>query len=241
MNMSDTKFPLIIAHRGASVEAHDNSMKAFDLAVKQKADMIELDTHLTKDGHFIVFHEDTIPYKESRLVISETNLGTIQKFKLPNGDPIPLLEDVLKQFLAKIRFNIELKCDVTKEQFHALLNEVGGDNSRILVSSFIHEPIVNLKEKSLGYELAYLYIFPIYQNKSVALNDFIDAMNPFYGFLTKKAVKFYHKQGKKVYPWIINDEKQIRKLVRKRVDGIITDLPKITREIVTSEIKKMNG
>ncbi len=239
--MSESKFPLIIAHRGASAEEHANSMKAFDLAVKQKADMIELDTHLTKDGYFIVFHDDSIPYKESRLVISETNLETIQKFKLPNGESIPLLEDVLKQFLSKIKFNIELKCDVTKEQFHSVLNEVGGDNSRILISSFLHEPIVNLKEKSLGYELAYLYIFPIYQNKSVALNEFIDAMNPFYRFLKKKAVNFYHKKGKKVYPWTINDEKQIRKLVRKQVDGIITDLPKNTREIVSSEIKEMNN
>jgi glycerophosphoryl diester phosphodiesterase len=239
--MTDSKFPLIIAHRGASAEEHANSMKSFELAVEHKADMIELDTHLTKDGHFIVFHDDAIPYKDSRLVIADTKLETIQKFNLPNGDPIPLLEDVLKKLLSKIRFNIELKCDVTKEQFHSLLNDVGGDNSRILVSSFLHEPIVNLKEKSLGYELAYLYIFPIYQNKSVALNDFIDAMNPFYRFLKKKAVKFFHEQGKKVYPWTINDEKQIRKLVRKQVDGIITDIPKTARKIVESEIQSLNS
>ncbi|MCE7738183.1 MAG: glycerophosphodiester phosphodiesterase [Candidatus Heimdallarchaeota archaeon] len=233
--------PLIIAHRGASIKEHENSIKAFELAVKQKADMIELDAHLTRDGYFVVFHNDTIPYKDNNIVIAESNLETIQKFKLPNGEPIPLLEDVLKQFLSKIKFNIELKCDVTKEQFDSLLNEVGGDNSRILVSSFLHEPIVNLKNSTLGYELAYLYIFPIYQNKSVALNDFIDAMNPFYRFLTKRAVNFYHKQGKKVFPWTINDEKQIRKLVRRNVDGIITDLPKQTREIISSELEKLNS
>lgn len=239
--MVEYNTPLIIAHRGASIEEHENSIKAFDLAVKQKADMIELDAHLTKDGYFVVLHNDTIPFKDHNIIIAQSNLETILKFKLPDGDSIPLLEDVLKQFLLKIRFNIELKCDVTKEQFDSLLNEVGGDNSRILVSSFLHEPIVNLKDETLGYELAYLYIFPMYQNKSVALNDFIDAMNPYYKFLTKKAVNFYHKQGKKVYPWTINDEKQIRKLVRKNVDGIITDLPKQTREIISSELEKLNS
>ena len=239
--MVEYNTPLIIAHRGASIEEHENSIKAFDLAVKQKADMIELDAHLTKDGYFVVLHNDTIPFKDHNIIIAQSNLETILKFKLPDGDSIPLLEDVLKQFLLKIRFNIELKCDVTKEQFDSLLNEVGGDNSRILVSSFLHEPIVNLKDETLGYELAYLYIFPMYQNKSVALNDFIDAMNPYYKFLTKKAVNFYHKQGKKVYPWIINDEKQIRKLVRKNVDGIITDLPKQPREIISLELENLTG
>ncbi|MHA1447513.1 MAG: glycerophosphodiester phosphodiesterase, partial [Candidatus Heimdallarchaeaceae archaeon] len=65
-------------------------------------------------------------------------------------------------------------------------------------------------------------------------------MNPFYRFLTKKTVNFYHKQGKKVFPWTINDEKQIRKLVRRNVDGIITDLPKQTREIISLELEKLN-
>ena len=236
--MIDSKFPLVIAHRGASNDEHPNSMKAFEEAVKQKADMIELDTHLTKDGYFIVFHDDSIPYKENRAVISQTSLDTIKKFKLPNGEPVPLLKDVLKKFLPKIKFNVELKCNVTKEQFDSLLNEVGEDNSKILVSSFLYEPIVNLKDSNIGYELAYLYLFPMNHNKSVALNDFIYAMNPFYRFVTKKTVKFYHEKNKKVYPWTVNDEKQIRKLVRKDVDGIITDNPRITREIISSELQK---
>ena len=46
--------PLVIAHRGSSAEAYGNSMEAFNLAVLQKADMIELDTQLTSDGNFIM-------------------------------------------------------------------------------------------------------------------------------------------------------------------------------------------
>ena len=91
-----------------------------------------------------------------------------------------------------------------------------------------------MKETKLEYNLAYLYIFPTFENKSVARNDFIAAMNPFARFTKKKAVKFYHSLGKKVYPWTVDDEKTIKRLVSINVDGIITNRPKETREIINS-------
>ncbi len=60
--------PLIIAHRGASDEAYENSFSAFNLAVEQGADMIELDTHLTKDGFFVVHHDPKIKYKNQSYI-----------------------------------------------------------------------------------------------------------------------------------------------------------------------------
>ena len=104
--MSDKVSPIIIAHRGASRDGYENSMEAFQLAVDQKADMIELDIHLTKDNHFIVFHDDTIRVGNQVLPIKATTLEKIQKVRLPNDEPIPLLEDVLTKFHEKIRFNI---------------------------------------------------------------------------------------------------------------------------------------
>ena len=70
--MSDHNSPIVIAHRGASEDAYQNSMKAFELAVQQKADMIELDTHLTIDGTFIVHHDPIIKFEEFEYVIAET-------------------------------------------------------------------------------------------------------------------------------------------------------------------------
>ena len=69
-------YPLIIAHRGASKEAFENSFESFQLAIEQKADMIELDTHLTNDGYFIVHHDADIKYKNKSYVISKTRVET---------------------------------------------------------------------------------------------------------------------------------------------------------------------
>ncbi len=68
--MIEKTSPLIIAHRGSSEEAYENSMDAFSLAVSQKADMIELDTHLTSDGIFIVHHNKRIVYENKKYLIN---------------------------------------------------------------------------------------------------------------------------------------------------------------------------
>ncbi len=234
--MSDKNSPLVIAHRGASKDGYENSMEAFQLAVDQKADMIELDAHLTKDNHFIVFHNDNLRYDGKQYPINLTTLEKIQSFRLPNDEPIPLLKDVLEKFHKSINFNIELKCDVKRAQFDNLLTEVGINTSKTVVSSFIHEVHIELKETKLDYNLAYLFIFPSIHNKSVARNEFIAAMNPFARFTKKKAVKFYHSLGKKVYPWTVDDEKTIKRLVSYNIDGIITNRPKEAREIIESII-----
>jgi len=232
--MSEKTSPLIIAHRGASHDGYENSMEAYQLAVDQEADMIELDTHLTKDNHFVVFHDDTIKLQNVSYPIKDTTLEKIQKIRLPNDEPIPLLKDVLEKFHKSIRFNIEIKCDLKLDHFDSLLKDVGINSAELVVSSFLHEVHMELKETALEYQLAYLYVFPSYNNKSVARNDFIAAMNPFAGFTKKKAVKFFHSLGKQVYPWTVDDVKTIKRLMSYNVDGIITNKPKETREIVDS-------
>ena len=107
--MTDAYYPFIIAHRGSSIDAYENSSSAFNLAVKQKADMIELDAHLTQDGHFIIYHDSVIKLQGENYVIANTKLEKIQKLSLPNGESIPLLEEVLKRLLPSIQFNVEIK------------------------------------------------------------------------------------------------------------------------------------
>ncbi|MHA1464089.1 MAG: glycerophosphodiester phosphodiesterase [Candidatus Heimdallarchaeaceae archaeon] len=230
--MSDYSSPIVIAHRGASEDAYQNTMKAFDLAIQQKADMIELDTHLTSDGNFIVHHDPIIRFEDFDYIISETKLEAIQNMKLPSSDDLPLLEDVLVRFLPKIKFNIEIKCAVTQKQFDDFLNKIGADTSRIIVSSFLTDVMIGLSETPLDYSLAYLFLFPPSKGKKMAQKPFISAINPYYRLLSSSHVEYYHSLGKKVYPWTINRQKDIQKLVKKKVDGIITDCPKKTRDII---------
>ena len=232
--MKKTEQPLVIAHRGSSIDAYANSYEAFNLAIEQKADMIELDTHLTKDGFFIVYHDFVIKHQGNRYRISDTKLKTIKTILLPNKEPIPLLEDVLKQLLSKIRFNVEIKCRVEKKEFDTLLSSVGGDNSRILVSSFRRKVLYNLRNSDLEYSLAFLCRRLGRRTKSMVQCDFVESINPSYKYLQKEHVEFYHENNKKVLVWTVNKEKDIKNLIMKKIDGIITDNPKKTRQIIQS-------
>lgn len=224
--------PLIIAHRGASKEAFENSFESFKLAIEQKADMIELDTHLTSDGYFIVHHDADIKYKNRSYVISKTPLKTIEALKLPNGENIPLLDNVLKRFLPLIKFNIEIKCTVKKSEFDELLASIEYEGNKIIVSSFLRETLSEIQDSKYKIPLAFLYFFPGPNATKMFKVAHISAMNPYHKLLSMKSVKKYHMAGKKIYPWTVNNYKDIEKLVRKSVDGIITDTPKKTREIV---------
>ncbi|MHA1303896.1 MAG: glycerophosphodiester phosphodiesterase [Candidatus Heimdallarchaeaceae archaeon] len=228
----ESDFPLIIAHRGASKDAYENSYSAFELAVKQKADMIELDTHLTSDGYFVVHHDPVISYQNQSFTIKDITLEVLDNIRLPNGEKIPLLSDTLEKFLPSIAFNIEVKCPIERKQFDELLNGVGGDCSKIIVSSFNANVLTELKEKKLGYSLAFLYTFPWDKPYEMAKRKYVDALNPYYRFLTKKRVQKYHALKKSVYTWTINGKKHTIKALKKQVNGIITDQPKETRELV---------
>ncbi|MBI3812603.1 MAG: glycerophosphodiester phosphodiesterase [Nitrospirae bacterium] len=109
--------PLIIAHRGASGHAPENTMAAFRLAVEMGADWIELDIHQTADGHLVVLHDFTLERTAGdRRPIQTLTLKQIKKFdvglwwdKAYRGARVPTLDDVLTFARNRIRVQIELK------------------------------------------------------------------------------------------------------------------------------------
>jgi len=229
-------FPSIIAHRGSSVEAYPNSMEAFQLAVDQKADMIELDTHLTSDGIFIIHHDATIRLKGEKYPIAKTPLKEIEKIRLPNGEKIPTLEEVLVVFLPKINFNVEIKCKITKKEFTDLIKRIDQDTSKIIVSSFLIRVLAELKSPSMEYKLAYLFRVPSFVSRIIENRAYIHSLHPDYRYLSSKAIDRYHRKKKEVNTWTINDAEHIKRLAKMGVDGIITDDPLRARELILNSL-----
>lgn len=105
------------AHRGASAEYPDNTMSAFKRAVELKADMLELDVQLTKDGEVVVYHDFYLGKNENKIgLIKDYPFSEIKNFDVghllfskQSGDSIPLLEEVLAWAQNKIWLSIELK------------------------------------------------------------------------------------------------------------------------------------
>ncbi|MBB06738.1 MAG: glycerophosphodiester phosphodiesterase, partial [Roseibacillus sp.] len=148
--------PFIVAHRGASGEAPENTLPAFNLAWKQKADAIEGDFHLTKDGKIVCFHDlNTRKLTGRNLTLSKTTYPELKgldagawKNKKFAGTRIPLLEDVLATVPPGKKIYIEIKCG--PEIVPALLRVVsnsGLKNEQIVIISFNEMVVKSVKKE----------------------------------------------------------------------------------------------
>lgn len=132
---------IVIAHRGANREAPENSRKAFDLAVECGAHRLEIDVWLSKDHvPFVVHDKDLERSCGMRGLIAETDSDLVKKLRLKNGEALPLLGDILEEYLPKIEINIELKG--TDTQLAKVVSKILEANKwleRITLSAFSYE------------------------------------------------------------------------------------------------------
>jgi len=160
--------PLIIAHRGFSAVAPENTLAAFKLGWLSGADGVECDVHLTSDGHVVCIHDDdTKRVSGQNLAIATTAWDDLKSLDVGGwqgkkwaGEPIPLLEEAMQASPSSLTWVIEIKCG--PEIVAPLLDAIdsgGHDWRRVLVISFIQESLVELKAQRpsvAAYWLSYL-------------------------------------------------------------------------------------
>lgn len=140
------KYPKIIAHRGASAHAPENTLPAFQLALEQGADGIELDVMLSKDNRLIVIHDSTLERStngkgnvldHSYAELKELDAGAYFGDAFKNT-PLPLLDEVYEQFGGKFKINVELKA-ITGLTTNSLISRWHSPKSTIFwIPSFFH-------------------------------------------------------------------------------------------------------
>jgi glycerophosphoryl diester phosphodiesterase len=148
--------PLIIAHRGASADAPENTLPAFELAWKQGADAIEGDFRLTADGQVVCIHDaDTMAVARERLVVSETSLAELQALDLGatfgsrwSGVRIPALPQVLATVPAGGQLFIEVKCgDEILPRLFEDIDQSAVEDGQVTVISYNKDVIASSKAR----------------------------------------------------------------------------------------------
>ena len=232
----------ITAHRGASLQAPENTLAAFQQAMDDFADYIELDVQMTSDGVLVIMHDDnTLRTTGVDNKISNMTLAEVKRLDAGSwfseefaGEKVPTLEEVLELTNGRIKINIEIKAGadgITIARKVAELVEEYHAENQCVVTSFDHSTLIKVKQCNenirVGYILSVAY-GSFYQMEDV---DFF-SMNA--SFLTKRTVDAIHNSGKEVYAWTVNNEDAIRNLTNKGVDNIITDNPVLAAETVYS-------
>ena len=232
---------LIHAHRGASAYRPENTLVSFSLAIEQKADYIELDVHLTKDGQIVVAHDerlervsDGVGYINDRTL---EELRTLDFGKQIPGSPvcrIPLLSEVYSLLKpSALSVNIELKTTERlypelPEKLAALTREFAMEE-RVIYSSFNHYSLMQIRKlepkakTGLLYELGMVDPW-VYANYTGAY-----AIHPHYYVIAAlpETVERCHENGVKVNVWTVDDSEAIKLMLKCGVDGIITNKPDI--------------
>jgi len=232
--------PLVIAHRGASGELPENTLPAYELAVEQGADMIEIDLHTTRDGAIVITHDENLERLGGRGEVADATLQEIRRLDAGDGAAVPTLVEVLDALGARIPFNLELKRSSRDEYSGmeaAAVEEVTrrGLLEQTLFSSFYPPVLKALREISPEVRIAVL-ISPRFPQGAIERARCIgaEAVNPERSLVSRELVEAAHGEGLAVYVYTVDDGEEMRRLLDLGVDGLFTNHPRRMRAILAS-------
>lgn len=230
--------PLVIAHRGASGELPENTLAAFELAVRQGADWIETDLHLTKDGAVVLSHDAELAALGTPGEIRERTLAELRSLDAGGGEPVPTLSEALERFAAEVAFNLELKRGERAEYEGieaAVLDEVErrGLLDRMLFSSFYDPVLARLRGRSAVARIG-LLLSTRYPRGAIERARALGAetLHPEAPLVNRELVDAAHAEGLAVLPFTVDDPAEMERLLELGVDGLFTNFPARMRGVL---------
>ena len=230
---------LILAHRGASAYAPENTLEAMKLALDMGADGVELDVHLSKDGRIMVCHDEKIDRTSNgQGLISSYTYDELRLFDFGfkyyneiRGLKIPTLDEVYELLAPHgLIVNVEIK-SANPAIISALydLEQKYSMQGKIIYSSFDHLQLERMKKQYPSTTTAPLYAFNMIAPEKYAKNMNASAIHPNFAQLTTfpDYVKNCHDLEIRVNPWTANKEEDMQMCFDAGCDAIITNYPDV--------------
>jgi glycerophosphoryl diester phosphodiesterase len=215
---------LLLGHRGARQYAPENTIAAFDLALRHGADGFEFDVRSTRDRQAIICHDP----KFRRLIIRRQTLKQLRAAAASPKQMPPTLEGVLERFGRSAVLNIEVKVRGVEELVVRAVRQA--KPQRYFISSFLPGVIRRLHELDTSLVLGALAQtrWQLRRWKILPVRYLV----PHYHLLSRRLVEKVHAADKAVITWTVNRPGQMRRAVDLGVDGIISDDTKLLVEVV---------
>lgn len=228
----------IVAHRGSRINRPENTLAAFEEAIRVGADGIELDVHLSKDGEIVVIHDETVDRTTNGVgLVKDMTVAELKELDAGiwfdteyAGQKIPTLREVFELLMErqyKGVLNIELKTSVYS--YKGIEEKIGGLLAEekwpfeVMYSSFSLRSLLKMHRIDPEAELGYLV-----SKRGILV--FLGSLLPWIGAL-HLSHRWYFKKGKSskkhLRLWTVNDEKVMKKAFQQGVTAIITDKPEI--------------
>lgn len=232
--MAQTK---VIAHRGFSGIAPENTMAAFQKAINHNIEFFELDVHITKDDSVMVIHDSSVDRTTSNsksgkiadmtyAEVRQSNAGYTDKFgKQFENESIPTLYEALALAKDKIKVCVEIKAYGAEEQVMHTINTLGM-NDQVIIFSFYYPVLAKIRK--MDKDIPILYLKGRADEFTLDYANVIDASYIGVGGGTKLSKEFLakaHAQGIKVWRYTVDDEPTMQTLIDLGIDGIISNHP----------------
>lgn len=250
-----------MAHRGASGEAPENTLPAFDIAVEQDADILEMDVHLTVDGVVVVAHDDTVDRMTNgigaiaTLAFAELRaLDAGYRFTADGGTTfpwrgrgivVPTLQEVLERYPA-MPMNIEIKAhnnELVRKTMDLLRHYGRLDDGSVVLAAFEHNLMSLIRRAASDVPTCFSvweirrFLTSIWlgwpRNFPKHASAFqVPLRKSILRIVTPRFVKKAHQLGVEVHPWTVDDEAEMHRLLDMGVDGLFTNFPSRARKVL---------
>ena len=247
----------IIAHRGASGTAPENTLAAVQKAIDFGADSIEIDVRLSRDNEVFLMHDSKVNRTTNgKGHIRFLNSETIQKLDAGSwfseeftNEKVPMLRQVLSLCGGKSKLLIEVKSADRKrypilcEKIAYLIKEynahewttVQSFDTKVLDTFQWVDPNLNISKLvvyNLGLAPLKLYYDENLKRGNLLSVDYLNGINVNYRYATKRLVSKIHQADKKIYCWTANKTRPMKRLLKLGVDGIITNYPEKLKKLI---------
>ena len=254
-----------IGHRGASAYAPEHTFAAYDLALEQGADYIEIDLQMTADGVLVALHDKTlnrtadapegVPERYCRGLVSKKTLEQIKMCDAGSwfspeyaGEQIPTLEEIFQRYGTSVNYYIETKnpdaAPGMEEELVRLLEKYGlipdpaAANWQVLIQSFSAESLMKIHELEPSLPLIQLYwagTSKSIQRDLDAVSEYAVGIGPYKKDVDAALVEAAHERCLAVHPYTVNTVEEMEALIALGVDGMFTNNPDLLDGVLGDE------
>ncbi len=232
--------PIPFAHRGGASEHPENTMPAFEHAVRLGYRYLETDVHATADGVLVAFHDGVLDRVTDRSgIISRLPWDVVRKARI-RGAAIPLMEELVTAW-PDVRVNIDLKHEAAVAPLVQVIERTN-THDRVCVASFSGKRLDRFRRLMGGKVCTAIGPLEIARLRGAGFGL---RAGVFAGacaqvpvrrwpvpIVDRRFVDFTHSIGLPIHVWTVNDPREMDRLLDMGVDGIMTDLPSTLKEVL---------
>lgn len=226
-----TARPRIVGHRGAASHRPENTLAAFRWAMDDGAQLLECDVHLSRDGHVVIMHDESIDrtaQEDSPLrtgALADLTREQLETVLVGEGEPVPFLEQLLE--ITTVPVFIEVKAAAAAEAVAAMLTALPEDSpaKASTVITFHAEAIGTIRESSPHTPISFLVPRVDEDAIRTAREQGARGLGPAIDGLSLAAAKAVREAGLELNPWTINQGDQLAVALACGADTITTDDP----------------